>query len=157
MHTLPFRILIIILFAAAGVALFSWWTGKERALQHVVSEANKAIEAKDPAALREWLSRDFSYSSPISWIGEGNLERGEEKLQSFWSQVDSIFIVTTSSEIKWEDSSSAARIELRGNLKFKHSIGLAIYKYKAQMKVVEESGDWKIQRIEIPELTPGLF
>ena len=137
--------------------LIDWIASREeRAILSPVRAAVAAIEGKDWAALEKFLDPDFSYGSPVSWVGEGNLEGLREKLSSFWPQAEFLGIVLR--ESKTAADGVNARAELVGNVKFSgNGVRFAIYKFKAMVGLRKVAGSWSILRVDLPQLEPGLF
>lgn len=137
--------------------LIDWIAGRqERAILAPIREATAAIEAEDFSRLERALEPDFSYGSTVSWVGQGDLEGARGKLASFWPRVEFVAVILRESRV--EAGEKEARAELTGNVKFAgESGGFAIYKFRMSAQLRNASGSWKVFRIDLPQLEPGLF
>lgn len=160
MKTLKFIGVVLAIFVI-GYAIDWIASREERAVLEPIQSAFVAIEKKDWAAFEAELDAEFSYGSSVSWVGEGRLEESRAKLESFWPRMQFLGIVLRESKAEVIDERSA-KAELSGNVKSQISDGagggaFVIYKFRAAVQLREVSGVWKLLRVDIPQLEPGIF
>lgn len=153
---------VYILLAIAGILIIGWFVeslfhGDERRVAATVHGLAQAVEREDPEAWSSFLSPEFSYDSRVSWLGKGDLETARRRMGDFWRSSKQIAVLIRDSE--FEVAGRQARVSIKGNLKFQSSEtgALAIYKFRATLQLADLGEVWKISRVEVLELAPGLF
>jgi hypothetical protein len=130
-----------------------WITDEERLEQHLDalkdSFASGEVDSVDALLADGFL---FSGQRPV---GEGDRGESLRRIEEFWKD-------TTEPSLNWRPTQlivegTVGRIEVSGTVRFRYADSLVIYRLDAVMVWSRSGEGWRLRKLDVPLMRPGIL